>query len=144
MHRDVYLGAFLLHVKFDGSKGVFDMSKKKRRRRAPSLYVKDRHHLCFQGRHWSHGYAKLLRNAFVRPIPVVYHRELHELLHDVPLPDGALLKEAWIKYCDDRDEIDSYGVCRALAWLYVNVPDVEFRKAIQFQLDFFTERLGGS
>lgn len=121
------------------------MSKKKKRRRAnPPLSALDRHHICFQGRHWKVGYAKLIRDAFIRPIPVVYHRELHTLLHDVPLPDGALLKEAWRKYQANKADIDEYGICRAIAWLYVNIPDVEFRKAMQFQLDFFTERLGGS
>lgn len=123
------------------------MSKKKkrqRRRNNPPTYAKDRHHICFQGRHWKTGYAKLLREAFVRPIPIVYHRELHNILHDVPLPDGALLKEAWAKYQREKEEIDNYGICRAIAWLYVNVPDTDFRKAMQFQLDFFTEKLGGS
>lgn len=123
------------------------MSKKKKRQRRhnnPPTYAKDRHHICFQGRHWKTGYAKLLREAFVRPIPIVYHRELHNILHDVPLPDGALLKEAWAKYQREKEAIDNYGICRAIAWLYVNVPDTNFRKAMQFQLDFFTEKLGGS
>lgn len=123
------------------------MSKKKKRQRKrnnPPLYAKDRHHICFQGRHWAHGYAKLLRDSFVRPVPIVFHRELHNILHDVPLPDGAQLKEAWVRYQRDKDEIDGYGVCRAIAWLYVNIPDTDFRKAMQFQLNFFTEKLGGS
>ena len=123
------------------------MSKKKRRQRirgTPPLSAKDRHHICFQGRHWKSGYAKLIRDNFIRAIPVIYHRELHSLLHDVPLPDGALLKEAWLKYQKEKDMVDSYDICRAIAWLYVAIPDAEFRKAMQFQLDFFVKRLGGS
>lgn len=116
--------------------------KKKRRRAipAPPLNAKDRHHLAYQGRHWKSGYAKLIRDSFVRAIPIAYHRELHDRLHDVPLPDGALLRAAWDKYWPNRDEIDMYPPSRAAAWLYVNIPDDGFRKAMQYQIDFFTTR----
>lgn len=49
-----------------------------------------------------------------------------------------------MKYLKEQDEIDSYGISRAIAWLYVNIPDANFRRAMQVQLDFFVERLGGS
>lgn len=118
------------------------MSKKKRRRcrRTPPLTAKDRHHIAYQGRYWNNGYAKAIRNAFVRPVPVVWHRELHSRLNTVPVPDGALLKKAWLEYQKEADIIDSMGVCQAIAWLYVHIPDVEFRKAMQFQLDFFASK----
>ena len=117
------------------------MSKKRKKRRGtPPLNAKDRHHICFQGRYWDRGYAKAIRNAFVRPVPVVYHRELHSLLNTVPVPDGALLHEAWIEYQKNADEIDAYDVARAAAWLYVHIPDPEFRKAMQFQIDFFSRK----
>lgn len=80
-------------------------------------------------------------DAFVRVVPVVYHRQLHAMLHSVPVPSGALLKAAWMKYQANKDEIDGYDVSRAAAWLYVNIPDVEFRKAMQLQVDFFGTRL---
>ena len=118
--------------------------KKKKRRRNPAPNICDRHHICFQKRNWSRGYAKAICMAFVRPVPVVYHRELHVLVKDVPVPDGALLKEAWKEYEKNAEEIDGYDVCRAIAWLYVHIPDIEFRKAMQFQLDFFTVRIGRS
>lgn len=70
-------------------------------------------------------------------MPVVHHRKLHYLLETVPVPDGELLHEAWIEYQKNADEIDTYGVARAAAWLYVHIPDPEFRKAMQFQIDFF-------
>lgn len=75
--------------------------------------------------------------AFVRYVPIDLHRDLHEGLGGVPVPDSTLLKEAWHKYQANRDEIDGYGVARAAAWLYVNIPDPEFRKAMQYQVDFF-------
>lgn len=118
------------------------MSKKKRRRcrRTPPLTAKDRHHICWTRASWDRGYARAIRNAFVRPVPAVWHRELHSRLSTVPVPDGALLKKAWVEYQKEADIIDSMGVCQAIAWLYVHIPDVEFRRAMQFQLDFFASK----
>lgn len=116
------------------------MSKKNKRVRIPPVTTRDRHHICFQKRNWSRGYAKAICMAFVRYVPVVYHRELHARLRTVPVPDNALLKAAWDKYQANRIEIDSYDVARAAAWLYVNIPDEQFRKAMQFQVDFFATK----
>lgn len=119
------------------------MGKKKKRRarsRIPPIATKDRHHICFQKRYWNKGYAKAICMAFVRYVPVVYHRELHLMLKTVPLPPAEMLRNAWLAYEKDRATVDGYDVCRAIAWLYVNIPDPEFRKAMQFQLDFFTTR----
>lgn len=119
------------------------MSKKKKRcRRTPPLTTKDRHHICWVHAKWSKGYAKLICNAFVRSIPIVYHRELHQLIKEVPLPDEKLLKQAWLEYQKNAEAIDSMEVCQAIAWLYVHIPDTEFRKAMQYQLDFFATRMG--
>ena len=121
------------------------MSKKKRKQKllmtGRSLNC-DRHHqhICFQKRNWSKGYAKAICMAFVRYVPVVYHRELHARLRTVPVPDNALLKAAWEKYQANKVEIDSYSAARAAAWLYVNIPDEQFRKAMQFQVDFFATK----
>lgn len=117
------------------------MSKKnKKRSRIPPITTRDRHHICFQKRHWDKGYARAICMAFVRYVPVVYHRELHAHLRSVPVPDSKLLKEAWDKYQANKVEIDSYDVARAAAWLYVNIPDDAFRKAMQYQVDFFATR----
>lgn len=116
------------------------MSKKKCRKN-PSVSAKNKHHICFQRRYWNKGYAKAIRQVFVRPVPVIYHRELHNILGTVPVPSGELCREAWIKYQRDKDVIDSYDICKAIAWLYVNIPDVEFRKAMQVELNFFAEKL---
>lgn len=114
--------------------------KKKNRVRIPPVTTRDRHHLCFTRAKWNKGYAKAICNAFVRYVPVVYHRELHARLKFVPIPDNALLKVAWERYQANKIEIDSYDVARAAAWLYVNIPDPEFRKAMQFQVDFFATK----
>lgn len=122
------------------------MSKKKKKKRQnsrpriPSVTTRDRHHLCYEKRFWDKGYAKAICNAFIRYVPVVYHRELHARLKSVPVPDAELLKVAWEKYQANQAEIDSYDVARAAAWLYVNIPDEEFRKAMQVQIDFFATR----
>ena len=118
--------------------------KKKKRRKNPAPNICDRHHICFQKRNWNKGYARAICMTFVRPVPVVYHRELHTLVKDVPVPDGALLAKAWNEYQKNAEEIDSYDVCRTIAWLYVHISDVEFRKAMQIQLDFFAVRIGRS
>ena len=121
------------------------MSKKnKKRSRIPPITTRDRHHICYQKRNWNKGYAKAICTAFVRYVPVVYHRELHAHLKTVPVPDNALLKAAWLKYQANQVEIDSYDVARAAAWLYVNIPDPEFRKAMQYQVDFFATRFDRS
>lgn len=121
------------------------MSKKnKKRSRIPPITTRDCHHICWIHAKWDNGYAKLICNAFVRSIPVVYHRELHQLIKEVPVPDEKLLKEAWLKYKEEQEKVDSYDVARAAAWLYVNIPDPEFRKAMQFQVDFFATRLDRS
>lgn len=118
------------------------MSKKKRRRcrRTPPLTAKDRHHICWTRVSWNKGYARAIRNAFVRSVPVLWHRELHHLMSYVPVPPGDLLRQAWVDYQREQDVVDSMGVCRAIAWLYVHIPDVEFRRAMQFQLDFFASK----
>lgn len=115
--------------------------KKKKKRGTPPLTAKDRHHLLFpKNQEWGNGYAKLLCQSFIRPVPVVYHRELHTKLHFVPLPPTDLLRKAWNKYQTEKEKVDGYGVTRAAAWLYVNVPDPDFRKAMQVQIDFFTSK----
>ena len=117
------------------------MSKKKRNRaRIPSVTTRDRHHILYQKRYYSKGYAKALCNAFVRYVPVVYHRELHARLKSVPVPDEKLCRSAWMEYQKNQAEIDSYDVARAAAWLYVHIPDEAFRQAIQYQVDFFATR----
>ena len=101
------------------------------------------HHIIFTRKNFADGYAYKLRHAFVRPVPVPIHDELHhDYLSDVPRPPEDVMKKAWSEYCANKAEIDQYDLCRAIAWLYVHVEDAQFRKAMQIQLDFFTIKLG--
>lgn len=101
------------------------------------------HHLCYQRKSWGDGYAYKIRHAFVRKVPIHIHDELHhDFLEDVPRPSEELCKKAWEEYRANKEEIDSYGVARACAWLYVHIPDVAFRRAMQIQIDFFVLNLG--
>ena len=119
--------------------------KRQKRSRIPPVTTRDRHHLLWpKNQSWNSGYAHLLCMAFVRYVPVVYHRELHAHLKGVSVPDEKLLKEAWQRYQANQAEIDSYDVARAAAWLYVNIPDEEFRRAMQYQIDFFATRFDRS
>lgn len=103
------------------------------------------HHLLYPRRDWSYGYAYLVRHAFIREIPVGIHNELHQyIVKEIPVPSEEKMKAAWEAYQARKYEIDGFGICRALAWLYVHIDDVAFRKEIQKQIDFFTERLGAS
>ena len=104
------------------------------------IMTKDRHHICYPKRKWDTGYARLICMAFVRHVPVEYHREMHAQLKGVPVPPADLLHKAWDEYQADKYAINAYDVTRAAAWLYVHIPDVEFRKAMQFQIDFFVTR----
>jgi hypothetical protein len=70
-------------------------------------------------------------------VPVSVHIELHERLHDVPLPPGDMTYSALRKYRENKDEIDTYDVVTAAQWLYDNIPDERFRAAMQFQIEYF-------
>lgn len=105
----------------------------------------NKHHLLYPRKDWNSGYAYLVRHAFIREVPVDIHNELHhDIIREIPVPSDAIMKIAWVEYQNNKCEIDRYDICRALAWLYVHVNDAKFRSAIQKQIDFFTERLGGS
>ena len=59
---------------------------------------KDFHHILFQKRHWSQGYAKALREHpyMGKYIPRdTLHRALHSKLHDIPVPNGKECKLAF-------------------------------------------------
>ena len=101
------------------------------------------HHLCWPKSDWKDGYAGKIRQAFVRPVLVPIHDELHHhILSGVLRPPEDVLKKAWAEYCANKAEIDQYNLCRAIAWLYVHVEDTQFRKAMQTQLDFFYLKIG--
>ena len=98
--------------------------------------------MLFLEREWRGGYGGKLRAEFKGMLPVPIHDELHhDVLYRVPRPPERLLKKAWAEYIA-HPEVKSYSLIRKLAWLYVHIPDAEFRKAIQKQIDFLTLKLG--
>lgn len=105
-------------------------------------YTHDVHHVLFTARNWKKDGASKLRSAFKRKIPVEWHRELHATLSSVPKPPYDMIAEAIRRYEANKKEIDGYNITRAIAWLYVNIPDAEFRRAMQIQLDFFAQKRG--
>lgn len=104
----------------------------------------NRHHLLFQGRHWTTPYAKQLRTAMVREIPISIHNRLHnELLHDVPKPAEKVLETAWKAYQEQKTSVDALGICETILWLYNAIPDEAFRACMMIQYRFFDSELGG-
>lgn len=92
------------------------MSKKKRsRRRKDKQYLqkygdpnhKDYHHILFQRKHWQNGYAKLLREHryMGKLIPQrTLHRGIHAKIHDIPTPNGAECKAAYLELERRKEE----------------------------------------
>lgn len=109
--------------------------------KTPPAITKDSHHICFQKKHWRRGYARAIRMAFAREVPVAYHRQLHQEIKGVPVPPADMLRRAWVEYEKDKEAIDAYDVCIAAAWLYAHIPDEGFRKGVQHQIDFFATQL---
>lgn len=80
--------------------------RKKKRKRVPLTQLSpqgercDEHHLLWQGRHFTQGYAKMLRQhpyARVRIPMRTLHREIHSKIHDVPRPNGDICKRAYYR-----------------------------------------------
>lgn len=74
------------------------MAKRKKKRSDRYNKQTNAHHLCWQRRHWSNGYAKALRNHwfFIVEIPAgTLHRTIHEKMNEIPVPNPAAAKEAY-------------------------------------------------
>lgn len=118
------------------------MGKKKAHNKRPCGY--NRHHLIYQRRHYNKGYAKMLREAFVYPLEINIHNELHNyVLRDVPRPPNAEIKAAWDAYQRDRDTIAYYDIVKGCEWLMLSCPDPAWRACMARQLDFLRSHLGG-
>ena len=117
------------------------MAKRNKKRKAQT--GRNRHHCLFQGRHWSSGMAKELRNYFVYYIPIGIHNELHNaIIYDVPKPPPEALKPLYLAFKDQKAEIDRLDIQNALEWLE-NACDYEpFQRAIRKQRDFLAKKLG--
>lgn len=125
------------------------MSKKKKwnkRRRYQSTrnVGTNRHHLLYQRRHWTTPYAKQLRLAMVRQVPVRIHNELHnDVLRDIPKPAEKMLETAWKAYQSQKTQIDALNLQELILWLYNAIPDEGFRACMMVQYRFFDSELGG-
>ena len=125
------------------------MAKKKKwkrrnrqRNRQRKNYGRNRHHLLYQARHWTTPYAKQLRLAMIRELPVSMHNELHNaVLHDVPKPSEKALETAWKDYQAQKTVIDSFDICQLILWLYDEIPDEAFRACMMVQYRFFDSKL---
>lgn len=121
------------------------MSKKRKRRNRQRTQPtgRNRHHICFQERHWDSGMAKELRNYFVYYIPISIHNELHNhLLHDVPKPPPEAMKPLYLAWKEQKGILDHLGIIEALEWLE-KVCDYEpFQMAMRKQRNFLEQKLG--
>lgn len=79
-------------------KGVFYVSKKKKKSKRFDPNRCDFHHLLYQKRFYYTGYAKRLREhpycgAYIPQMTL--HREIHQAIPNVPIPDGKYCKQAY-------------------------------------------------
>ncbi len=80
----------------------------------------------------------------VRELPVSVHNELHnEILHDVPKPAERLLQTAYNDYLEEKEIIDTLGICQLIVWLCDEIPDEAFQACMKVQFRFLSTRLGG-
>ncbi len=125
------------------------MSKKKRWKKRRQSKPKNRngwnrHHVLYQRRHWNTPFAKQLRLATTREIPIKIHNILHnEVLKDVPKPSEKMLETAWKAYQTQKTAVDALNVCELILWLYNAIPDEAFRACMMVQYNFFDSELGG-
>lgn len=80
----------------------------------------------------------------VRELPVSIHDELHnEILHDVPRPTERMLEMAYRDYLEEKEIIDTLGICQLIVWLCDEIPDEAFQACMMVQFRFLSKRLGG-
>lgn len=115
-----------------------------RKKQRNKHYNRHHQHLIFQRKHWSDGYAYLLRQAFVYELDIDIHNELHKhILHDIPRPSENELKHAWEVYQTNKWLIDQYDIMQACEWLMAVCEDPAWRACMKRQLIFLKSNLGG-
>lgn len=103
----------------------------KNRKKKPNYSLLDFHHLLFQGRHWKQGYAKLLREHpyMGKKIPqATLHREIHAKIHDIPTPNGAECKAAYLKLI----ELEEQGL--------IDIVNDPIEKRLDFLIDLWADK----
>lgn len=120
------------------------MAKNRRRRpREKRTYTgQNHHHLLYQGRHWSNGMAKSLRNSFIYLLDVKIHDELHNaVLHDIPKPSPEALKLLYLAFLEQRQEIDQMDIVQAAEWLTMACDEEPYHSCMAHQAQFLKEKL---
>lgn len=135
-------GKTLAH--YSDTKGVCIVSKKKRAYHPTHDRRINHHHLLYQRRNWQTQYAKLLRLATVREVPIAIHNQLHHAcLPDIPKPAEKLLESAYKRYLDQKTIVDALDILELILWLYNAIPDEAFRACMMVQYRFFDTNKGG-
>lgn len=99
--------------------------------------TRNQHHILYPRNAWGVGYAQLLRRAFVCEVDWETHDALHAKMDRVPVPNEAALREAWLRYEEERHTIDDLTLCEKIAWLQHRIDDIDFCESMQVQLDHF-------
>lgn len=74
------------------------MAKRNKQKKARDRGAVNTHHLCWPRKAWNSGYAHALRQHwyFCVEIPAnTLHRQIHEEIHGIPVPDGRAAKVAY-------------------------------------------------
>lgn len=103
----------------------------------------NKHHLLFQRKHYNKGVARKLRRIFVYDLDIKIHRELHEYLHDIPLPSGKELNEIYNTYLAHKEVIDEADILTACEWLATACTDSAWRACMMRQYNFLKSKMDG-
>lgn len=103
----------------------------------------NRHHLLFQRKHYNKGVARKLRRIFVYDLDIEIHKELHQHLHDIPLPSGKELNEIYETYLAHKELIDNADILTACEWLATACNDSAWRACMMRQYDFLKSKMDG-
>lgn len=79
---------------------------------------------------------------FVFEVPISLHNDYHAHIHDIPVPDGSVLRFLWFHYQRTRPKIHEMGIVEACDWLIANADDLDFRMAMTSQRNFFQSHGG--
>lgn len=102
--------------------------------------IYDHHHLLFQKRKWREkDLTDLLRTMFVYSIEVTWHRKLHSVVKEVPVPKLKKIYKALRKLIEGNVRPSDLRPTQACEWLIENIKDNDFRKAMTKQLKILRE-----
>lgn len=114
------------------------IKKARRAKRAVQQLHDNRHHLCFQRRHWEKNpYARFIRNNAIFTISVEIHNEYHHTIgKDIPIPED--IAEMALRF---KAEQPQFTKAWAMCWYLISTStDRAFKNAMTEQYNFFAER----